>query len=461
MRREAVRLLALASCWILVSSHPHSDEETIGPDLDHETHLYFHLLDDHSYVPDLRPAATHNHSLDVTGHLRVVSAADTEDGHGISLLMDITLSWHDARLVWNSSLYGLVTSLQVPHGNVWTPSVEAMSGHQLLHVCRQSPVTLDHSGLVSWVVTVTAEAGCSSDISKFPAEVRRCDVTLPLGHHHVQKTEGVVVHFVNTHGPGIPTHSAPGEFSTHFSHGWALQESSLFVLLPEGEVSTHEKSDDVRISLKLARHRLVEEFMVTSPVLVLVWLLPIVFLVPSDSSAKTTLGPIVLVAVCITLRHVLDLLPSGQQEFPRLVVISVVVLVLTAVVTFLSVVVTSLAAVSPHSHMPVWAKRIFFGSCGLQRWLLYSVSAIVPVIPSPSASVVVGVRGAASDLDLSLPEGDHKDPPLVITSSRDTADGPGRARKQHLWLDMARILDRLFFVIFTVIALFTTISLLS
>lgn len=55
------------------TAHPHEAEVAVN--LDHETHLYQHLLDDRHYVRHLRPAAAHNDSVVVDVQLAVTAVA--------------------------------------------------------------------------------------------------------------------------------------------------------------------------------------------------------------------------------------------------------------------------------------------------------------------------------------------------------------------------------------------------
>ena len=46
---------------LCATAHPH--EHDVEVNLDQESHLYLHVLDDHHYIKHLRPAASHNDSV--------------------------------------------------------------------------------------------------------------------------------------------------------------------------------------------------------------------------------------------------------------------------------------------------------------------------------------------------------------------------------------------------------------
>ena len=53
------------------TAHPH--EHDVEVNLDHESRLYLHVLDDHHYVKHLRPAASRNDSVVVDMDLALLA----------------------------------------------------------------------------------------------------------------------------------------------------------------------------------------------------------------------------------------------------------------------------------------------------------------------------------------------------------------------------------------------------
>ncbi|PVD23611.1 hypothetical protein C0Q70_16884 [Pomacea canaliculata] len=434
------------------TAHPHEAEVAVN--LDHETHLYQHLLEDRHYVRHLRPAAAHNDSVVVDVQLAVTAVAGLVTSTGIlDVTQRLTLKWQDPRLKWNATDYGGVAGLSLPISQIWTPDVGLLGGNQVSYqLLTGKHATVENDGKVTWTCDVMMNVRCRMDLSDFPYDTQTC--TLAFGSS-ISLDESVHFHISKS----LPD-SLIGSAQDH-----NMEHSRLASVYAARQVSLLDPAHDVEIVISLVRRSQLYQYLVVGPVVLLAMLVPCVFLLPADSSAKITLGAVVQVSICLCLRTICDMVHGSHGSVPRIAVFSVASLALTSISITMAAIVMSLASRGAvRKHVPSWLSTIFLGRCGLRRWLCMDMYPPVEQQP-PFLNLKHGSETVDADADASsLKGGDSLEAREVTRSTRLI---PGRFPADRClpqggeWREIARVIDRLLFLVFVILFMLTSISLLS
>ncbi|KAK7502267.1 hypothetical protein BaRGS_00006631 [Batillaria attramentaria] len=454
-----------------VEAHPHESDVVVN--LDHETHLYFHILDDHHYVKHLRPAASNNDSVLV----------DVE----VALTAVNGLSWQDPRLKWNLTDFGGVKEVSVPASQLWTPHLHLLATSRgTFEVLDGKHAMVRHDGSVTWLCDVMVRALCAVDLSDFPFDAQTCSMELGSGTHI---DDAIHVH-ISQAPPGSAVHSSEGHVDTSLAGEWVLLQNetrpddlalvsktvkadslSLYpymkasCLCLEQMSETADHHHGLAVTVRLGRRSQLYQCLMVGPVVLLALLVPCVFLLPADSTAKITLGALLQVSICICLRTLCDMLHHNHGSVPSIAIFSIASLALTSISIIMAALVMSLASRGAIAKpVPSWLSTTFLGRCGLRRWLCMDQYLPVERQP-PFASLKNGNDTLEADADAASLKGSDSEAKEITRSLRVML---GRYSAEQAvvagggeWREIARVVDRLLFVVFVILFMLTSISLLS
>ncbi|XP_070194044.1 neuronal acetylcholine receptor subunit alpha-10-like [Littorina saxatilis] len=438
----------------LVKAHPH--EKDVAVNLDHESHVYLHVLDELHYVKHLRPAASRNDSVvvDMDMALMAVHGLDTSTGI-LETTLRLSMQWQDPRLMWNASAYGGVKELSVPVDSLWSPNLNLFSTAQGTYkLLNGKHARLQDDGVVTWLCDVMLRSLCPVDLSKFPFDAQTCVLTLESG---TALDESIHVH-ISQSPPQSLMGSTKGHVDTSMAGEWMLLGD---------ELSVSPSKHSVELQVRLGRKSQLYQCLVVGPVVLLALLVPCVFLLPADSTAKITLGGLLQVSICICLRTLCDMLHHNHGSVPSIAIFSIASLALTSISIVMAAFVMSLASRGYTAKpVPAWLSTTFLGRCGLRRWLCMDQYLPVERQP-PFATLKNGTDNSVeADADAaSLKGSDSSDAKELTRSLRLML---GRYSAEQLvqqgggeWPEIARVVDRLLFVVFVILFMLTSISLLS
>ncbi|CAH0693052.1 unnamed protein product [Chilo suppressalis] len=95
-------------------------------------------------------------------------AAMRQDGT-VHFLADLTLSWHDPRIVWNASEWGCESVLASPD-RLWLPAVELLNGAGTAQASLN--VRAAHDGALAWVQRFDAAVPVTLELRDWPEDVQ-------------------------------------------------------------------------------------------------------------------------------------------------------------------------------------------------------------------------------------------------------------------------------------------------
>nr|KAG5710281.1 hypothetical protein BaRGS_008997 [Batillaria attramentaria] len=310
-----------------------------------------------------------------------------------------------------------------------------------------------HDGSVTWLCDVMVRALCAVDLSDFPFDAQTCSMELGSGTHI---DDAIHVH-ISQAPPGSAVHSSEGHVDTSLAGEWVLLQNEM------SETADHHHG--LAVTVRLGRRSQLYQCLMVGPVVLLALLVPCVFLLPADSTAKITLGALLQVSICICLRTLCDMLHHNHGSVPSIAIFSIASLALTSISIIMAALVMSLASRGAIAKpVPSWLSTTFLGRCGLRRWLCMDQYLPVERQP-PFASLKNGNDTLEADADAASLKGSDSEAKEITRSLRVML---GRYSAEQAvvagggeWREIARVVDRLLFVVFVILFMLTSISLLS
>ncbi|XP_046366430.2 neuronal acetylcholine receptor subunit beta-4-like [Haliotis rufescens] len=444
-------------CTIL-SSGGHPSEEEVHEELDHESHLFSHLLDDHHYIRHLRPAGI-NETLTIRLAVVVTAITDLdESSQELSASLLLKTFWRDYRLSWNTSHYGGVSALSVPASQIWKPDFS------MLHTMYGSFEHLSHdlasiasTGDVALYSHYRVRSRCPINISKFPYDSHVCHITLLDTSYSSQL---IRLHFLH---PGHDVTDDQAHLEANVGSQWTAKASTVKRTI--GQLYDPELVDYISVSIRLARKSQFYHCVVVGPAVLIALLVPVIFLLHVDSTGKTTLGACVLICLTVLLKHFCDVLGPNRSETPNIAVFYVVTMALSSVSIIMASLVTSTSRRgSTGKSVPTCLSAMLLGRYGLRRWLCMD-----PYNNVDHTASFVSMKASADypdhDSDVTpLKDGESElkevSRNLRMLVGRYSADQVVRHNDSE-WREVALVIDRLLFLIFLGLFLLTTLSLLT
>ncbi|KAL8584590.1 hypothetical protein ACOMHN_002320 [Nucella lapillus] len=441
-QQASKQVLLLLLSGQLTLAHPHGHDVEVN--LDHESHVYFHVLDDHHYIKHLRPAASLNESVIVEMDLALLA------------LLRLFLKWEDPRLHWNSTDNGGVTDLPVPSSALWTPDLalftSVLGSYKILN---GNNAILHHDGVVTWLCDVMVNFHCPIDLSKFPFDSHTC--VLQLEPDHVLD-ESIHLHVFQS-PPGSVMDSSKVHVDTSIAGEWAILAN---------EIRTSPSEHGVEVRVEVGRQSRLYQCLLVAPVVLLALLVPCVFLLPPPSTAKITLGGLLQLSLCVCLRTLCDTVHGAHGSIPSIAMFGLASMALNSISILMAALIMSLASRrSTTKPIPAWISTIFLGPCGLRRCLCLDPYPAAKERHPPFASRRTGNdHNTEADADVtSLRGGDSTGDVKEMASNLRGGTGGcspyGVQEGGGEWGEVARVLDRVFFVLYVMLFVLLCVSLLS
>ncbi|XP_048768180.2 neuronal acetylcholine receptor subunit alpha-3-like isoform X2 [Ostrea edulis] len=339
----------------------------------------------------------------------------------------LTLRWKDERLKWNSALdgndYSNVKFLFSTESYVWRPAliVENSISDVKIISDTNTPMRILSTGNIEWSPMGLYVVSCESDITYYPVDSQTCYVKISSWGYTSSEID--LQSKYSTISLGF--YSPNGE--------WDLisTTSEASAAKTRGDFSFSSLTFTVHVQRRLLFHTLNTMF----PVALMAFLIPMVFRLHPDAGEKIGFALTVLLAYAVYLTMISDSIPSTSFKPCYLSIYLVFILALSSISVLCTILVlnfnfgtdadpissaTRFILVSIVARLICWNRK----SCRPKRKIGNSNVELVEDLQSSESTQEKGDSGEESD-DIT-------------------------------WQDLSNILDRGFFMLFSVIILLTT-----
>ncbi|XP_059784113.1 acetylcholine receptor subunit alpha isoform X2 [Balaenoptera ricei] len=267
---------------------------------EHETRLVAKLFENYNSV--VRPVEDHRKAVEVTVGLQLIQLINVDEVNQIvTTNVRLKQQWVDCNLKWNPDDYGGVKKIHIPSEKIWHPDLVLYNNADGdFAIVKFTKVLLDYTGHITWTPPAIFKSYCEIIVTHFPFDEQNCSMKLGT---------------------------------------WTY----------DGSV--------VAINPRLPLYFIVN---VIIPCLLFSFLTGLVFYLPTDSGEKMTLSISVLLSLTVFLLVIVELIPSTSSAVPLIGKYMLFTMVFVIASIIITVIVINTHHRSPSTHvMPEWVRKIF------------------------------------------------------------------------------------------------------
>ncbi|XP_041495540.1 acetylcholine receptor subunit alpha-like [Microtus oregoni] len=315
---------------------------------EHETRLVAKLFKDYSSV--VRPVEDHREIVQVTVGLQLIQLINVDEVNQIvTTNIRLKQQWVDCNLKWNPDDYGGVKKIHVPSEKIWRPDVVLYNNADGdFAIVKFTKVLLDYTGHITWTPPAIYKSYCEIIVTHFPFDEQNCSMKLGTWTY-----DGSVV-AINPESdqPDLSNFMESGEWVIKEARGW--KHWVFYSCCPN--------TPYLDITYHFVMQRLPLYFIVNViiPCLLFSFLTSLVFYLPTDSGEKMTLSISVLLSLTVFLLVIVELIPSTSSAVPLIGKYMLFTMVFVIASIIITVIVINTHHRSPSTHiMPEWVRKVF------------------------------------------------------------------------------------------------------
>ncbi|MBN3326400.1 ACHA protein, partial [Atractosteus spatula] len=339
-----------------------SGGSTLGSE--HETRLVKDLFKGYNKV--VRPVENYKDPVVVTVGLQLIQLISVDEVNQIvttnvrlkqhnvvsmvfSILPVSAIQWKDVNLKWEPDSYGGIKKIRIPSADIWRPDLvlynNADGDFAIVH---ETKVLLEHTGMITWTPPAIFKSYCEIIVTYFPFDLQNC--SMKLGTWTYDGTSVIIN--PESDRPDLSSFMESGEWVMKDYRGW--KHWVYYACCPDTpylDITYHF------LMLRLPLYFIVN---VIIPCLLFSFLTGLVFYLPTDSGEKMTLSISVLLSLTVFLLVIVELIPSTSSAVPLIgkYMLFTMVFVITSII--ITVIVINTHHRSPSTHtMPQWVRKIF------------------------------------------------------------------------------------------------------
>ncbi|XP_041056184.1 acetylcholine receptor subunit alpha [Carcharodon carcharias] len=315
---------------------------------EHETRLVAKLFQNYNKV--IRPVESHHQSVNITVGLQLIQLINVDEVNQIvETNVRLKQQWVDVKLRWKPADYGGVKKIRVPSSDVWLPDIvlynNADGDFAIVHMTK---VLLDYTGKIVWTPPAIFKSYCEIIVTHFPFDQQNCSIKLGIWTYDGTR----VAIFPESDRPDLSTFMESGEWVMKDYRGW--KHWVYYTCCPDTPYL------DITYHFVMQRLPLYFVVNVIIPCLLFSFLTGLVFYLPTDSGEKMTLSISVLLSLTVFLLVIVELIPSTSSAVPLIgkYMLFTMIFVISSII--ITVVVINTHHRSPSTHtMPQWVRKVF------------------------------------------------------------------------------------------------------
>ncbi|KAJ8416880.1 hypothetical protein AAFF_G00327580 [Aldrovandia affinis] len=313
-----------------------------------ETRLVSDLFKGYNKV--VRPVRHFREPVEVTVGLQLIQLISVDEVNQIvTTNVRLKQQWKDVNLQWNPADYGGIKKIRIPSSDIWYPDIvlynNADGDFAIVH---QTKVLLEHTGNITWNPPAIFKSYCEIIVLHFPFDVQNCSMKLGTWTY-----DGNLVRInPDSDRPDLSRFMKSGEWVMKDYRSW--KHWVRYACCPETpylDITYHF------LMLRLPLYFIVN---VIIPCMLFSFLTGLVFYLPTDSGEKMTLSISVLLSLTVFLLVIVELIPSTSSAVPLIGKYMLFIMVFVIASIIVTVIVINTHHRSPSTHtMPQWVRELF------------------------------------------------------------------------------------------------------
>lgn len=414
-----------------------------------ETQLINDLLTGYSRFT--RPVLDLNHPVTVTFGFELIQLLSiSEADQTITMKVWMRMNWYNELLKWDMKKYGNVTVSKLNRETVWTPDIflqeditEDMSSGPTRY---ETPVAIRYTGKHTWLIPVLITSSCLIDVTDFPFDQQICKFKFVSWTHDQTELD-------------IRADSSPVVTSNYInSSTWTLLGVKSKVVSVKYNCCPNPYVD-IRYELKLNRKPSYYVFNVVIPCIIQMIIILFTFFLPPDSGERIGVVITVILVFAVYLEVVSSSLPKTSTTKPTLSHFYVTAMAESAfslIATCFVLVIHFKGTEKGVPPMPAWIRRLFIDTIAPFVWVRINLREY-----SNEGLLALQEKFEESDGEPDM------GPPTMETLISEVRvitklihDQNRQDEIEEEWQILAKVFDRLFFLAFLFIFIFSSLVIL-
>uniref|UniRef100_A0A8C2HL74 Cholinergic receptor, nicotinic, alpha 1 (muscle) n=1 Tax=Cyprinus carpio TaxID=7962 RepID=A0A8C2HL74_CYPCA len=321
-----------------------------GPALcsEDETRLVKTLFNKYNKV--VRPVSHFKDPVVVTVGLQLIQLISVDEVNQIvTSNVRLKQQWKDVNLQWNPDDYGGIRKIRIPSTDIWKPDLvlynNADGDFAIVH---ETKVLLEHTGMITWTPPAIFKSYCEIVVLHFPFDLQNCSMKLGTWTYD----GNLVIINPDSDRPDLSNFMESGEWVMKDYRNW--KHWVYYACCPDTPYL------DITYHFLLLRLPLYFIVNVIIPCMLFSFLTGLVFYLPTDSGEKMTLSISVLLSLTVFLLVIVELIPSTSSAVPLIGKYMLFTMIFVIASIIITVIVINTHHRSPSTHtMPAWVRKIF------------------------------------------------------------------------------------------------------
>lgn len=302
------------------------------------------------YNKVVRPVSHFSDKVVVTVGLKLIQLINVDEVNQIvTSNVRLPQQWIDVNLQWNPDDFGGIKKIRVPSTDIWKPDLvlynNADGDFTIVH---ETKVLLEHNGKVTWNPPAIFKSYCEIVVLHFPFDLQNCSMKLGTWTYD----GNLVVIIPDGERPDLSNFMESGEWVLKGYRGWPHE--IFYACCPDTpylDITYHF------LMLRLPLYFIVN---VIIPCMLFSFLTGLVFYLPTDSGEKMTLSISVLLSLTVFLLVIVELIPSTSSAVPLIGKYMLFTMIFVIASIIITVIVINTHHRSPSTHtMPNWIRQVF------------------------------------------------------------------------------------------------------
>lgn len=260
-------------------------------------------------------------NIDVSFYVTSIDDIDMS-GESFSVSGFWAMTWTDPRLSWTPASYGNIDLLTFFPADIWSPSIFVINSQNDLSSVGDGsvPIRVSQSGDLYWQPTSILTMSCGMDTTFFPFDKQSCYIEIVT---------------IGLTGTEMTLNSSTGvDFTFCLQNGqWTVEGSSLSITYPVLNSRVHY---NIRYFIDVRRRSAVYWMKIILPISLKAYIVPMVFLLPSEDGEKMDFSLQTLLAFVLILSIIEDDMSDTALHTSVLEVEIILILCLSGISVILS-----------------------------------------------------------------------------------------------------------------------------
>uniref|UniRef100_A0A673MWZ1 Cholinergic receptor nicotinic alpha 1 subunit n=1 Tax=Sinocyclocheilus rhinocerous TaxID=307959 RepID=A0A673MWZ1_9TELE len=302
------------------------------------------------YNKVVRPVSHFKDPVVVTVGLQLIQLISVDEVNQIvNSNVRLKQQWKDVNLKWNPDDYGGIRKIRIPSTDIWKPDLvlynNADGDFAIVH---ETKVLLEHTGMITWTPPAIFRSYCEIVVLHFPFDLQNCSMKIGTWTYD----GNLVIVNPDSDRPDLSNFMESGEWVMKDYRSW--KHWVYYACCPDTPYL------DITYHFLLLRLPLYFIVNVIIPCMLFSFLTGLVFYLPTDSGEKMTLSISVLLSLTVFLLVIVELIPSTSSAVPLIGKYMLFTMIFVIASIIITVIVINTHHRSPSTHtMPAWVRKIF------------------------------------------------------------------------------------------------------